>query len=92
MADSHLFEDTFTVTSLNSAKYDRVSRIVGTSTSGSDTTMTLDINSEIYPIMTGETIHLLLANTLSLDAVKKTTAPAAHGVMSRPPPRSGQSW
>lgn len=65
MSDSQLYEDTFQITSVNHQKYDRVARIAGTS-SDSSTTLTLDINTELYPLQTGETISLVLASTLSL--------------------------
>ncbi|OKL58241.1 hypothetical protein UA08_06516 [Talaromyces atroroseus] len=66
MSDAQLFEDTFTVTSVNSQKYDRVSRISCTSTDNL-TTFTLDVNSELYPCAVGESLSLALASTLSLD-------------------------
>lgn len=69
MADSQLFDDHFTVTSLNQQKYDRVTRIAATSLD-SHTTLTLDINHELYPITTGETLKIVLANTLNLDGTK----------------------
>lgn len=69
MTDSQLFEDTFTLTSLNAQKYDRVSRIFGTSTSG-DTTFTLDVNTELYPCSVGDQVHLVIASTLALDGTK----------------------
>ena len=69
MADSQLFEDTFTLTSLNNQKYDRVSRIFG-STTTNETIMTLDINSELYPCAVGDRLHVVLASTLSLDGTK----------------------
>jgi DNA-directed RNA polymerase I, II, and III subunit RPABC3 len=69
MADATLFDDTFTITSLNSQKYDRVSRITATS-SDSSTILSLDINHEIYPINANETIQLVLASTLNLDGSK----------------------
>lgn len=69
MADSQLYEDTFHITSLNSQKYDRVSRIAGTS-SDSTVAMTLDVNTELYPIATGDDVQLLLASTLNLDGTK----------------------
>jgi DNA-directed RNA polymerase I, II, and III subunit RPABC3 len=65
MSDSQLYEDTFQITSLNHQKYDRVARIAASSTD-STTTLTLDINTELYPLTTGETISLCLASTLSL--------------------------
>ncbi|KAK4922368.1 DNA-directed RNA polymerases I, II, and III subunit RPABC3 [Elasticomyces elasticus] len=69
MADSQLYEDSFTVTGLNAQKYDRVTRITASSTD-STTLLTLDINSELYPIQTGEHVQLLLASTLNLDGTK----------------------
>lgn len=69
MADATLFDDTFTVTSLNNQKYDRVSRITGTS-SDSLTVLSLDINHEIYPVSVGESLQVVLASTLNLDGTK----------------------
>lgn len=70
MADATLFDDTFTITSLNAQKYDRVSRITGTS-ADSLTVLSLDINTEIYPVNVGEPIQLVLASTLNLDGSKE---------------------
>lgn len=69
MADATLYEDTFSITSIQSGKYDRVYRIFGIS-SAADTTLSLDINSELYPILVGESIQLQLASTLNLDGTK----------------------
>jgi DNA-directed RNA polymerases I, II, and III subunit RPABC3 len=66
MSDPQLFEDTFSITAINSQKYDRVSRISCTS-SDSQTTFTLDVNTELYPCTVGESLSLALASTLSLD-------------------------
>lgn len=68
-ADSQLFDETFTVTSYDQSKYDRVARIGGTS-HGSETVMTLDINIELYPLAVGQTINCVLASSLSLDGTK----------------------
>lgn len=67
--DSQLFEESFTITSLNDEKYDRVARIAGTS-GDSQTVMTLDINTDLYPCSVGETVHVMLSNSLSLDGSK----------------------
>ena len=69
MADATLYEDSFTVTDVNSQKYDRVSRISATS-SGNDTILTLDVNTQLYPLSSGDHFHLLLATTLALDGGK----------------------
>lgn len=70
MADAQLFEETFSITSINNEKYDRVSRIYGTS-SDNTLTMTLDINHELFPCTVGESINMVLAKTLSLDGSVK---------------------
>ena len=70
MADAQVFEETFSITAVNNDKYDRVSRIFGTSTD-SQITMTLDINHEVFPVATGESISLVLATTLALDGSAK---------------------
>jgi len=67
--DSQLFDEHFTITSLDQSKYDRVSRIGGTS-HDSQTVMTLDINTELYPCAVGEAIHMVLATSLALDGSK----------------------
>lgn len=69
MGDSHLFADTFTLNSLNSQKYDRVSRL-SSHTENGDTLLTLDVNTELFPCAVGERLHILLASTLSLDGSK----------------------
>ena len=69
MGDSQLFLDTFSITSLNAEKYDRVSRVFGHTENG-DTELQLDINSELYPIAQGERIQLMLASTLNLDGTR----------------------
>lgn len=67
--DSQLFDEHFTITSLDQSKYDRVSRIGGTS-HDSQTVMTLDVNTELYPCSIGEPIHMVLASSLALDGSK----------------------
>lgn len=76
MSDPILFEDTFTVTSINAEKYDRVSRINCTS-SDQLITFTLDINTELYPCALGESLSLALASTLSLDGKEEITGERA---------------
>ncbi|KAJ0425624.1 hypothetical protein BJY00DRAFT_184471 [Aspergillus carlsbadensis] len=73
MSDPLLFEDTFTITGINSQKYDRVSRLTCTS-SDSLTTFTLDVNSELYPCTVGESLSMALASTLSLDGKEDSGA------------------
>ena len=68
--DATLFEDNFSVTKFDQSKYDRVARIECTS-NDSQTKMTLDINIELFPCSIGESMHVVLATTLSLDGSKE---------------------
>jgi DNA-directed RNA polymerase I, II, and III subunit RPABC3 len=78
MSDPQLFEDTFTITSVNSQKYDRVSRITCTSTDNL-TTFTLDVNTELYSCAVGESLSMVLASTLSLDGNDENGPGAGRG-------------
>lgn len=68
--DATLFEETFTVTEYDQSKYDRVARISCTS-SDSQTIMVLDINIELFPCFTSDTLHVMLSTTLSPDGTKE---------------------
>jgi DNA-directed RNA polymerase I, II, and III subunit RPABC3 len=68
-ADSQLFDESFTITTIDHAKYDRVGRF-GATSADSATVMTLDINTELFPCQIGETLHCVLASSLSLDGTK----------------------
>lgn len=70
MADAQLFEDTITITGINDNKYDRVSRITANTESG-DVFLTLDINTELFPVMKEERLHMILASTLNMDGSKE---------------------
>ncbi|PMD16569.1 RNA polymerase Rpb8 [Hyaloscypha hepaticicola] len=67
--DTQLFDESFTITNVDDSKYDRVARFAATS-ADSQTVMTLDINTELYPCQLGETLHCVLASSLSLDGTK----------------------
>ncbi|GMM29721.1 DNA-directed RNA polymerase core subunit [Martiniozyma asiatica (nom. inval.)] len=64
---SALFDDIFSVLSLDSGRYDRVSRVEAISTSAPDTRITLDINHELFPVAQHDTLTITLAKSLSLD-------------------------
>eukprot|EP00270_Netrium_digitus_P001538 TRINITY_DN1170_c0_g1_i6.p2 TRINITY_DN1170_c0_g1~~TRINITY_DN1170_c0_g1_i6.p2 ORF type:complete len:148 (+),score=32.35 TRINITY_DN1170_c0_g1_i6:117-560(+) len=68
MADSILFEDIFTITDMDKGgkKFDKVSRIEARSEQY-DMEVTLDVNTEIYPLHIQDKLTLALARTLSLD-------------------------
>ena len=67
--DATLYEDDFSITGVDNSKYDRVSRLTCVS-HDTVTKMTVDINTELYPVLTGENLHVTLASTLSLDGTK----------------------
>ncbi|KAL5116467.1 DNA-directed RNA polymerases I, II, and III subunit RPABC3 [Pleosporales sp. CAS-2024a] len=66
MADAQLFEETFLVSKRDKEKYDRVSRLSGSSDDGL-LAFTLDINDEVWHVAPGQTIQIVLATTLALD-------------------------
>ncbi|KAI8971428.1 RNA polymerase [Mycotypha africana] len=70
-----LFQDIFDVKDLNpqGKRFDRVSRLIGHS-ENYEMDLTLDFNSEIYPLNVGEKFSLVLASSLSLDANKSSTS------------------
>ncbi|KAL9069985.1 MAG: hypothetical protein Q9161_005158 [Pseudevernia consocians] len=69
MGDANLFSDTFTLTAINAQKYDRVARLSAHTENG-DTSLTLDVNTELFPCTIGDRLQILLASTLSLDGSK----------------------
>ena len=69
MSDANLFSDTFHLTDINSQKYDRVARLTGHTEDGA-TSLTLDINTELFPCSVNDRLQILLASTLSLDGSK----------------------
>jgi DNA-directed RNA polymerases I, II, and III subunit RPABC3 len=82
-ADGELFNDTFVIQSLDThegedgkpvleKKFDKVSRIDAKS-ENYETTLTLDINMELYPLRTSERVRLLLASKLGGDGENDST-------------------
>jgi DNA-directed RNA polymerase I, II, and III subunit RPABC3 len=69
MSDATLYEETFNINSTIADKYDRVTRVIG-STHDASTTLALDVNHELYPLSSGETVTMVLATTLNLDGTK----------------------
>jgi DNA-directed RNA polymerase I, II, and III subunit RPABC3 len=69
--DATLFEETFTITDFDQSKYDRVARIKAKSAQNDlPTEMNLDINTDLFPCIVGEAIHVVLATSLALDGSK----------------------
>lgn len=70
MSENILYEASFKVANVNSAKYDRVSRIQGVNDQSPDTALFLDVNTELYPVEVDDRITIALALSLNLDGSK----------------------
>jgi len=70
MSENILFENSFKITEINSAKYDRVSRIKAFSEGGQEVLLTLDVNTELYPLNVEDRCTVALALSLNLDGSK----------------------
>lgn len=66
-----LFDDIFQVNSVDTARYDRVTRITARSSTDPSVGLTLDVNCELFPLSVGNTVSLAIAQTLSLDGEVK---------------------
>ncbi|KAG7820324.1 hypothetical protein KL942_001965 [Ogataea angusta] len=82
---STLFDDIFSVQSLDSARYDKVSRIIANSTSSADTKLTLDINTELFPVSTGDSLSVTLAKSLALEGAEDDQGMFSTNGSWRPP-------
>lgn len=78
-----IFEDRFDVQTVNAEgkMYQRLSRIVCKSNSG--VSVTVDINSDIYPVEKGQVLSIALARTVNLDGSEDTNQ-YDHGVFQQP--------
>ncbi|KAI9683579.1 MAG: DNA-directed RNA polymerases I, II, and III subunit RPABC3 [Trizodia sp. TS-e1964] len=65
-ADAQLFNDTFIVTGIDHAKYDRCRRLFGSSTDHTIRFL-LDVHTELFSIDIGDTLQMVIATTLNLD-------------------------
>lgn len=87
---STLFDDIFNIESTDSARYDRVTRIVANSTSSPDTKITLDVNHELFPVSENDTLTITLAKSLNIDddsnAIETDDLVAANGSWRPPKP------
>ncbi len=72
MSEALLFENTFVIETINSQKYDRVSRISSYSEDRA-TFLMLDVNTELFPLSETDRVKVALALTLNLDGSKDDT-------------------
>lgn len=68
-----LFEDMFVVDSVDPARYNKVSRIEGQSSTSLDIKITLDINSELFPVKENDSLTITLASTLGNESSMTTS-------------------
>lgn len=68
-----LFEDMFNVESADQARYTKVSRIIGQSSTSQDIKITLDINSELFPVKSNDSLTIVLASSLGNEASMLTS-------------------
>lgn len=69
-----LFEDMFNVESVDSARYNKVSRIVGQSSTTQDIKITLDVNSELFPVRENDSLTITLASSLGNESSMLTSS------------------
>lgn len=62
-----LFDDVFTVTETDPGRYNRISRIEAVSTTQEQCKLTLDINSELFPVQPQEQLTVTLASSLDIE-------------------------
>jgi DNA-directed RNA polymerases I, II, and III subunit RPABC3 len=98
-ADGELFNDTFVIESIDlhdaegdgpkvlDKKFDKVSRIDAKS-DNYETTLTLDVNMELYPLRANERVRLLLASKLGGDGADGTVEVDGYDPSRRLPDRA----
>lgn len=81
MASEYVLFDEYTrVTDVDASKYERVARL--TAHGSEETNITLDINTELYPISINDNLHIQLAQTLS-DELKDAAEYIMYGKIYR---------
>lgn len=68
-----LFEDSFVVESADPGRYTKVVRITGNSTTQQDIKITLDINSELFPVKANDSLTIVLASVLGNESSMLTS-------------------
>lgn len=68
-----LFEDMFNVEAVDNARYNRVSRITGQSSTSQEIRITLDINLELFPVKNNDSLTITLASSLGNESSMLTS-------------------
>ncbi|EEB06996.1 DNA-directed RNA polymerase I [Schizosaccharomyces japonicus yFS275] len=82
MSESILVDEIFTVSDVNSEKYQRVSRITASSAQN-DLDLILDINTQLYPLEKGATFSLQLTSNLNSPDLKEAADYIMYGKVYR---------
>ncbi|SCV05779.1 LANO_0H14994g1_1 [Lachancea nothofagi CBS 11611] len=64
-----LFDDIFQVTEVDQGRYNKISRIEAHSTS-QEFQLTLDVNTELFPIRSNDTLTVMVSSSLSIDGTE----------------------
>ncbi len=83
---STLFDDIFDVESVDPGRYTRVCRVIAKSTTSPDTKITIDINTELFPVAKMDTLTITLAKSLSIDESGDSGMFTANGSWRPPKP------
>ncbi|CCF59220.1 hypothetical protein KAFR_0G01860 [Kazachstania africana CBS 2517] len=72
-----LFDDIFTVSEVDPGRYNKVARIEATSTTQESCKLTLDINTELFPVQTTDQLTITIASSLNVDSDSGNTEDSA---------------
>lgn len=77
-----VFDDIFVVNDVDPGRYNKVSRIEATSTTQEQCNLSLDVNTDLFPIQLQDQVSIAVATSLSLD---KTTQDSSATRSWKPP-------
>ncbi|GMM58647.1 DNA-directed RNA polymerase core subunit [Maudiozyma humilis] len=79
-----LFDDIFQVGEVDPGRYNRIGRIEATSTTHEQCKLTLDVNTDLFPVSAQEQLTVTVASSLDIDG---TADSSAAGTKSWRPPQ-----
>ena len=83
-----LFDDIFQVLEVDPGRYNRIARIEATSTTQDNCKLTLDINTELFPVQPQEQLTVTIASSLSIEG--EDYAEVSGTTRSWRPPQPGE--
>lgn len=85
-----LFDDIFQISDVDPGRYNKVSRIEASSTTQEQCKLTLDINTDLFPVNNQETLTVTIASSLSLDSTENNTDNNNNTTRSWRPPQPNE--